>query len=264
MGKVFQIAGPVGTINVLDTAGKGDDEPLLLIHGINMSRDSWTDVIEVLGRRRRVVSFDLRGHGQSGKSGPFTSEDYAEDARAVLNTLGIARAHVAGISFGGSVACALAVNSPDRVATIACFGSALTVGGIDVDDMTAVIRSVGVRKFFTSFLPRGSFAPGTSQTIIDRAVEAASLGRDLETVIAIITSAVSSDTTAVANAVTAPALVVTGELDVTCPVKAGYAVAAALRTELIVLPDYGHMLSMEAPDEVAALIEKHANGHSSL
>mgnify|MGYP003632016292 CR=1 FL=1 len=262
MGEAFEIKGPVGAIAVLDTtpSGGGNGEPILLVHGINMSRDVWTDVIEIIGRRRRVISFDLRGHGQSGKTGPFTADGYAADALAVLNALDIPRAHVAGISFGGSAANTLAVKSPDRVATVASFGGALTVEILDIDDMITLIRSLGVRDFFTSFLPRSSFSPSTSQALIDRAINAASIGRDLETVIAIITSAVSSDTTAVAKAVTAPALVATGELDMTCPVKSGQAVAAALRTELVVLPGRGHVLSMEAPDEVAALIEIHVTG----
>lgn len=263
MGEAFEIAGLAGPICVMDTnpAG-GDDEPILLIHGINMAQDVWADVIAILGRSRRVVSFDLRGHGRSGKTGPFTADDYADDALSVLDKLGIARAHIVGVSFGGSAAFALAVKSPTRVATVASFGGALTIKGFDIDGMTALISSVGVRAFFSSFLPGGSFPPDTCQTLIDRAVDAACIGRSLETVIAIITAAVSEDTTAVASAVTAPALVATGELDMTCPVESGRAVAAALRAELVVLAGQGHLLPMEVPEQVAALIEQHTNGHA--
>ncbi len=263
MGKSFEIEGAVGAIAGLDTTptGGGIGEPVLLVHGINMSRDVWTDVIEILGHSRRVISFDLRGHGQSGKTGPFTVDAYTDDALAVLDALGIARAHVVGTSFGGSVASALAVRTPDRVATVASFGGALTVEGLDLDGAIALMRSVGVQEFFASFLPQGSFAPGTDQALIDRALDAASVGREVETVIAVTVAALSSDTTAVAKAVTVPALVVTGELDMTCPVPTGQAVAAALRTQLVVLPDRGHVVSMEAPDEVAALIEQHAAAH---
>lgn len=259
----FAIAGPAGVIAGLDTgpAGGGIGAPVLLVHGINMSRDVWTDVIAILGRRRRVVSFDLRGHGRSGKSGPFTAVAYADDALAVLDALGIARAHVVGTSFGGSVANALAVKAPDRVLTVACFGGALTIAGLDLEGAIAFLRSVGVRDFFASFLPQSSFAPGADPALIDRALAAASVGREAETVIAVTVAALSADTTAVAKAVAVPALVVTGELDVTCPVPSGLAVAAALRTELVVLPDRGHVVSMECPGEVAALIELHAAAH---
>lgn len=263
MGKSFEIGGPVGVLAGLDNrpAGGGVGEPVLLVHGINMSRDVWADVSEILGRKHRVISFDLRGHGLSGKTGPFTADAYADDALAVLDALGIAKAHVVGTSFGGSVASALAVKAPNRVTTVASYGGALTVEGFDADAAIAFLRSVGVRDFFAAFLPQSSFAPGTDQALINRALDAASIGREVETVIAVTLAALSSDTTAVAKAVAVPALVVTGELDMTCPVAAGRAVAAALRTELVVLPGRGHVVSMEAPGEVAALIEKHVAGH---
>lgn len=264
IGKSFEIEGPVGVIAGLDTTptGGGIGEPILLVHGINMSRDVWADVVEILGRKRRVVSFDLRGHGLSGKTGPFTVDAYADDALAVLDALGISKAHVVGTSFGGSTASALAVKVPDRVVSIASFGGTLTIDGIDVNEVIEVLRSNGVHDFFAAFLPQGSFAPGTDQTLIDRALAAACAGRELETVIAVTMAAFSADTSALARAVAVPALVVTGELDMTCPVSSGQAVAAALRTELVVLPDRGHVVSMESPDEVAALIEQHVAGHN--
>jgi pimeloyl-ACP methyl ester carboxylesterase len=259
-GEPFETAGPVGAITGLDTAADAGErgDPVLLIHGINMSRDVWTDVIEILAPRRRVVSFDLRGHGRSAKTGPFTAVGYAADALAVLDALHISRAHIVGTSFGGSVACAMAANVPDRVATVASFGGALKIEGPAIDDAIAQLRSVGLREFFAAFLPQASFASGTSQTLIDRALDAATIGRDVETVIAVTLAAMSSDTTAMATAVAVPALVVTGELDMTCPVTSGQAVAKALGTELVVLPGRGHVLPMEAPAEVAALIERNA------
>jgi len=260
----FKIEGPVGVIAGLDSTpdGGGIGEPVLLVHGINMSRDVWTDVVEILARKRRVVSFDLRGHGLLGKTGPFTVDAYADDALAVLDALGITKAHVVGTSFGGSTASALAVRVPDRVASIASFGGTLSIEGIDINEAVGVLRSVGVHDFFAEFLPQGSFAPGTDQVLIDRALAAASVGRELETVIAVTMAAFLADTTALARAVDVPTLVVTGELDMTCPVSSGQAVAAALRTELVILPNRGHVLSMESPGEVAALIEQHVAAHN--
>jgi 3-oxoadipate enol-lactonase len=261
----FEIKGSAGLLAgaewVPDTAEVG--LPILLVHGINMSRDVWTEVAGILSATRRVISFDLRGHGRSGKDGPFTAEDYADDSLSVLDALGIARAHIVGTSFGGSTAAALAVRAPARVATVASFGGALAVEGLDLDGAIAFIRSVGVRDFFAAFMPEGSFAPGTDPALLERALDAASVGRDVETVIEVTTTALQSDTTALARAVTAPALVVTGEHDMTCPVPAGQQVAGALRTEHVVMAGRGHVVSMEDPAAVAALIEQHAAAHDS-
>src|SRR5439155_19748235 len=130
--------------------------PVVLVHGINMSRDVWADVLDPLARSRRVAAFDLRGHGASHRSGPFTAEDYAADTLAVMDHLAIERAHVVGTSFGGSVACVLAVAAPARVASVAAIGSALCVEGIDLDGAAAAIRGAGVRTFFAACIPQAS------------------------------------------------------------------------------------------------------------
>lgn len=261
----FEIDGPAGTLSGIDSTPTGGTAglPILLVHGINMSHDVWTDVFALLAEKRRVISFDLRGHGASAKTGPFTPEDYADDALAVLDALGINRAHIVGTSFGGSAAACLAAKAPDRVATIASFGGALTVEGLDLDGAIAFIRSVGVRDFFAAFMPQSSFAPDVDPETIERALDSASAGREVETVIEVTTTALGADTTAAAKAVNAPALVVTGELDMTCPVASGKAVADALRTEHVVLKGRGHVVSMETPDVVADLIERHAAAHDS-
>jgi pimeloyl-ACP methyl ester carboxylesterase len=263
--ETFEISGPSGSISGTDAApaAGGTGLPVLLVHGINMTRDVWTEVADILSRSRRVISFDLRGHGKSAKQGPFTANDYADDALAVLDARGVDRAHIVGTSFGGSTAACLAVKVPERVATVASFGGALAVEGLDLDGAIAFMRQVGVHDFFAGFLPQASFAPGTDQALIDRALESASAGREVQTVIDVTTAALNADTTETAKAVTAPALVVTGEHDMTCPVSAGQAVAAALRTELVVLEGRGHVVSMEAPETVAELIERHVAAHDA-
>ncbi len=263
--QTFEVDGPAGSIAGIDLTPDGDalGLPVLLVHGINMSRDVWTEVAALLADNRRVVAFDLRGHGQSDKAGPFTPEGYADDALAVLDDRGIDRSHVVGTSFGGSTAAAMAVKAPDRVASVASFGGALTVDGLDLDGAIAVLRQIGVRDFFGALLPQASFAPGTDPALIKRALDAASTDRDVDTVIAVTTAALSADTTTTAKAVKVPALVVTGEHDMTCPVPAGQAVADALGTELVVLEGRGHVVSMECPDDVARLIERHAAAHDA-
>ena len=261
----FVADGPAGSLAGVDQAPAGGAHglPVLLVHGINMSKDVWADVADRVAERRRVVSFDLRGHGESATGGPYTESDYADDALAVLDARGIERAHVVGTSFGGSAAASLAARHPERVASIASFGGALAVGEIDVESAVGFLRQAGVRDFFAGMLPQVSFAPGTDQALIDRALDAASNGRDVETVVAVTTTALAADTTATAEAVDTPALVVTGELDMTCPVVAGEAVAKALGTELVVLQGRGHVVSMEDPEAVAALIEGHAAAHDA-
>lgn len=93
------------------TQGTGDD--LVLIHGVGSNLQSWDDIAEKLALRYRVLRYDLRGHGRSDKpAGPYTIELFADDLKAILDCVGVQRAHVVGFSLGGLIAQAFALKFP--------------------------------------------------------------------------------------------------------------------------------------------------------
>jgi pimeloyl-ACP methyl ester carboxylesterase len=235
---------------------------VLFLHGINMSHDVWLSLIEALPAERRYVAVDLRGHGTSDRAGPFDAADYAADALAVLDALGIERAHIVGTSFGGSVACVLAARAPGRVASITAIGSALKVEGVDVDAAVGAMHAVGLRLFFESFLPQASFAPGTDAAIIQHAVDVAVTDRSEEVVVAVSRAAFAADVTAAAESASCPALVLVGEHDATCPPVFAEAMAKALHARLVVLPGVGHVATYENPALVVAELVPHLAGIS--
>jgi pimeloyl-ACP methyl ester carboxylesterase/DNA-binding CsgD family transcriptional regulator len=72
----------------------------------------------------RLIRFDKRGTGLSDRPpGPYTQEERMEDARAVMDAVGVERAHVLATSEGGPLALLLAVTYPDRVQSLVLFGS---------------------------------------------------------------------------------------------------------------------------------------------
>src|SRR6266545_4358239 len=80
--------------------GKG--QPLLFIHGLGSSARDWESQVQEFSRTYQVITFDLRGHGQSDKpAGPYTMSMFASDAAALLKRLGIESANVVGLSLGG-------------------------------------------------------------------------------------------------------------------------------------------------------------------
>ncbi len=106
---------PVNGVRIAcQLAGAGP--PLLLLHGLGGSHDDWRRQVPLLARRYRVIAPDLRGFGDSERQEPFTIQQHARDARALLVELGIARAHVVGLSMGGAVAMELAITQPECVA----------------------------------------------------------------------------------------------------------------------------------------------------
>ena len=116
---------PIAYVDVAPKEGTGKDgagEPILLIHGfasnhaVNWVNTSW--VRSLTGAGRRVIALDNRGHGRSGKlyePEAYGSDLMAEDARRLLDHLGIPRADVMGYSMGARITAFLALAHPDRV-----------------------------------------------------------------------------------------------------------------------------------------------------
>ena len=106
-----------------EVAGQG--HPLLLIHaGIADSR-MWDQQFEIFAGQYRVIRFDLRGYGQSTvPAGAFANH---EDVAALLAHLGIEKAHIVAVSFGGKVALDFALTYPEKVTSLVLVAPA--VGG---------------------------------------------------------------------------------------------------------------------------------------
>ncbi len=115
-GKAATRTVSVGDIDIAyKVFGKGD--PLLLTMGYSGTMDLWaTDVLKELASQYRVIIFDNRGMGETTASDKeFTIELFADDARGLMDALGIERAHVLGWSLGTYIAQELTLRHPDRV-----------------------------------------------------------------------------------------------------------------------------------------------------
>jgi pimeloyl-ACP methyl ester carboxylesterase len=106
-----------GQINIsYDTFGEG--EPLLLIMGFGMPGAAWMPMLPLM-TGFKCIYFDNRGTGNSDKpDGPYTIEDMAEDASALLRALGFAKAKVFGVSMGGMIAQELTLRHPEQVVKV--------------------------------------------------------------------------------------------------------------------------------------------------
>lgn len=95
--------------------------PVLFLHGVGSDRTAWDGQLEYFGAERTAIAVDMPGYGESeaGNLEVEGREDFARSALAVLDALGIAQAHVCGLSLGGVIALALAALAPDRVASLA-------------------------------------------------------------------------------------------------------------------------------------------------
>src|SRR5256885_7910390 len=97
-----------------DEAGTGP--AIVLLHGFPFNRSLWRDQVAELSPRYRVITPDLRGHGETSvTAGPATMDEMAHDVVALMDAIDIPQAVVGGLSMGGYVTLALARMFPERV-----------------------------------------------------------------------------------------------------------------------------------------------------
>jgi pimeloyl-ACP methyl ester carboxylesterase len=95
---------------------RGTGDPVFLIGGFTMVKESWGLQVQGLARHFRVITFDNRGVGETRiPEGPFRIADMAADTVGLMDALDIDAAHVFGVSMGGLISQALALDHPDRV-----------------------------------------------------------------------------------------------------------------------------------------------------
>jgi pimeloyl-ACP methyl ester carboxylesterase len=141
-------------IHVLDWGGQGP--PAVLLHGGSLTAHTWDYVAIALRADFRLAALDMRGHGASDWASDYSIESFVTDLSAVLDGLGIERAHLVGMSFGGLVACEFALRHLDRTESLAM---------VDVTSRPVFAATARMRSFMTDF--RGA---ATVDEVVDMAL----------------------------------------------------------------------------------------------
>ena len=107
---------------------KGEGESLIFIHGLGSSGRDWEYQVNDFATKYKVITFDLRGHGQSDKPNePYTISMFANDSAKLIEQLSSEPVHMVGHSLGGMVAFQLVVDYPKLVKSLTIVNSAPAV-----------------------------------------------------------------------------------------------------------------------------------------
>jgi pimeloyl-ACP methyl ester carboxylesterase len=112
---------PIAAVNGIEISYKIDGQgyPLVMIMGYSSPRSGWSSQVPFFKKHFQVITFDNRGVGKSIKpAGPYTTRMMANDTVALMDHLGIKKAHIVGGSMGGMIAQELAINYPERVSKL--------------------------------------------------------------------------------------------------------------------------------------------------
>ncbi|SMF36431.1 3-oxoadipate enol-lactonase [Tistlia consotensis] len=248
-------------IRRLNYVDEGEGPPLVLIHGVGANLQSWDEVARRLVGRFRVIRADLRGHGASARiEGRFSLEAFAEDSVALLDHLGIDRAHVAGFSLGGLIAQCLAVGWPariDRLALISAVANrteeerAKVVGRLEMIEKDGIQAVTGAarERWFTE-----AFAAAHPDRIARRIAEL--VANDKASYLEAYRVFGQSEMGPRLHEIGHRTLVLTGEFDVgSNPRMARFMHEQIRRSELVILPGLKHSLLAEVPELIAERLE---------
>lgn len=246
---------------------QGDGPPLLLLRPLGGSLESWQPLTTALGAKVRVIAFEPRGTGGSSAA-PLgaTTRSMAGDARAVLDALGMSKADVFGLSLGGMVACWLALDASDRVGRLVLGstpargwqldrtspGRALSLAACLARPARSAAACLATRVLSARF--RNTEPERVAQV---RAWAAARPGSHAGTLL-LLAAAARHDVRARLHELRIATACVAGMHDAFVPPTAQRALAEALPDgSFTCIPNAGHDLSIEAPDQLARALAAH-------
>ena len=241
--------------------GPADAPVVLLLGSLGSTLEMWDPQVAPLAERFRVVRCDARGHGRSPvPPGPYRLDDLVDDAVALLDRLGVARAHVVGLSLGGMTAMRLAARQPERVDRLAllCTSAQFADPG-SWTARAATVRAGGTGAVADAVVQRW-FTPAARAAdpeLVERwrSVVASSPAEGYASCFeAIAGLALVPDLARIA----APTLVLAGADDPATPPDHLRAIADAVPgARLVVLPQAAHLANLEQPVAVTALLQAH-------
>ena len=233
--------------------GPEDAPPLVLLNSLGTNLHMWDAQAEMLSRTLRVIRCDNRGHGSSDTpEAPCTIENYGDDLLTLLNVLGIARAHICGLSLGGMIAQWCVIYHPERVLSATLANTAARIGSEALwDTRIEAVRSGGIAAIreatLSRFLSEGYRRdhPENTLQISEMLMATSQVGY-----IAACMALRSADLRALVPGITIPTLIISGELDEsTPPAQARELHTAIAGSKLIIFPATAHLSNVEHPEE---------------
>ena len=244
-----------------EVTGPADGPPLVLSNSLGADLRMWDPQAAALAERFRLVRYDTRGHGGSPvPDGPYSIDHVGQDALALLDHLGIERAHWVGLSLGGMTGMWLAINAPERLDRLVLLCTSAKLGPPENwreraetvrAQGTEAVADAGIGRWLTERFRAEH--PDTAAWL--REMIAATPDSGYAACCAVIEH---MDLTPGLAGISAPTLIIAGAQDPATPPEHGERIAAAVTgARLEVLDPAAHLANVEQPEAVTRLILDH-------
>jgi 3-oxoadipate enol-lactonase len=220
----------------------------------------WDPQVPALAERYRVISYDTRGHGESpAPAGPYSIDDLVDDVLALLDRLGVERAHIAGLSLGGMTGMRLAAREPARVQRLAVLCTSAKPDPQGFLDRAAAVRSGGTAPLAPAIVSRWltpTYAAAHPDVVAR--LEAMIIGADDEGYASCCEAVARLDLREDLARITAPTLVVSGAEDAALPPEHQRRIAEGVAAaELVSVSPAAHLANLEQAVRITGAILGH-------
>jgi pimeloyl-ACP methyl ester carboxylesterase len=244
-----------------DTAGAGP--AVVFSHGLLMDHEMFAPQMEALSPDFRCIAWDARGHGATTTEGSWSYWDSAEDLLALLDHLDVGTALLVGMSQGGFVSLRAALRGPEHVAGLFLVDSQ---AGTEPEPVVLMYEAIvdewvanGPDEHILAAVDTTILGPAESERWRQKwkAWPRDAVKRSFQTLLG------REDLSDRLGEITAPALVVHGEVDAAIPTEWAEALCAGLPNceGFVVVPEAGHAANLSHPDEVNRLLLDFARRH---
>ena len=236
----------------------GSGEPVVLIHGNAGDRRHWDRQFHALGEDFFVIRYDARGYGRSSLPTDGVTYSNHDDLAALLDYLDVERAHIVGWSFGSGIAFDFATAFPDRTRSVASSGPWVngyssplvqefydTMGQLS-KELIEDGAEVGVDAWMRLIFPTTIRDPAAREEFARVAADYSWWGFMNDDPVRPLSPSAAEQL----GDLQAPTLIVTAEHDLAACQEVGQYLNDAIKdSELIVMPDTGHLMAIEKPAE---------------
>lgn len=235
---------------------QGTGLPLIFLHAFPLNRTMWEPQVEALSSEFRVITVDLRGHGES--DAPlwcYTLDQAAEDVRALMDHLSIGQAVLVGLSMGGYILFAFYRRYPARVKGLVLANTRAQADTAEGKEsrfqMAQIAYRQGPAAVADLMIPKllSPVAINTKPDLVRRvramieSAEVSGIAGDL------MAMAERTDSIPLLGSITCPVHIIAGELDqATPPADAKLMADRIAGSRVTIIPQAGHLSNLEQPD----------------
>jgi 3-oxoadipate enol-lactonase len=240
--------------------GPEDGELLILNNGVFMNTSSWAFQLPDLARRYRVLTYDMRGQGQSEHpESDYSLDLHADDLVALMDALGLDKAHMVGTSYGGELNLLMGIHHPERCRTLVIIASVSHSDPLNAAmiERWRLAAKLGDGPLFFRLIYADTYSEGflVNRPGLIPAAEERYAMLDLPAAVRLIESYQRFNVTAQLGRIKVPTCIASAEQDILKPRRYGEILHKGIPgSEFHLITDSGHVVVIEKPAEVNTII----------